>query len=78
MFCDNEDIDFSVREFEVCKVADNPSPIAFAGQWLDRETGMYYQINRYRLVGSDKFISPDPIGFLDGNNLYAYAKGNPL
>lgn len=78
VFCDNEDIDFSVREFEVCKVADNPSPIAFAGQWLDRETGMYYQINRYRLVGSDKFISPDPIGFLDGNNLYAYAKGNPL
>lgn len=78
VFRDNEPLDISVREFEVCKVADNPSPIAFAGQWLDRETGMYYQINRYRLVGSDKFISPDPIGFLDGNNLYAYAKGNPL
>ena len=70
--------DINVREFEVVKVADNPSPIAFAGQWLDRETGMYYQINRYRLAGSDKFISPDPIGFMDGNNLYAYAKGNPL
>lgn len=67
-----------VREFEVIKVPRNPGAIGFAGQWLDRETNMYYQINRYRLVGSEKFISPDPIGFMDGNNLYAYAKNNPL
>ena len=78
VFDDSRQHDIDVREFEVVKVADNPSPIAFAGQWMDRETGMYYQVNRYRLSGSDKFISPDPIGFMDGNNLYAYAKGNPL
>lgn len=77
VFEDSIDI-ISVREFEVIKVEDNPSAIAFAGQWLDRETNMYYQINRYRLAGSSKFISPDPIGFIDGNNLYAYAKANPL
>lgn len=68
----------NVREFEIVKEPNNPGSIAFAGQWLDRESGLYYQINRYRLAGSDKFISPDPIGFLDGNNLYAYAKNNPL
>jgi hypothetical protein len=39
---------------------------------------MYYQINRYRIAGSDKFISPDPLGFAAGDNLYAYANGNPL
>lgn len=68
----------NVREFEVQRKPDNPGSIAYAGQWLDRETGLYYQINRYRLAGSTKFISPDPIGFMDGNNLYAYAKNNPL
>ncbi len=67
-----------VREFEVTKVPDNPSAIAFAGQWLDRETDLYYQINRYRKAGSEKFISPDPLGFLDGPNMYAYAHANPL
>ena len=67
-----------INELEVGRIPDNPGAIAFAGQWLDRETNMYYQINRYRLAGSNKFISPDPIGFMDGNNLYAYAKNNPL
>ena len=67
-----------VGEFEVQCVPDNPSAIAYAGQWLDRETGLYYQINRYRIAGSDKFISPDPLGFAGGDNLYAYANGNPL
>lgn len=67
-----------VREFEVTKVPNNPGVIAFAGQWLDRETDMYYQVNRYRLAGANKFISPDPLGYFDGNNLYAYAHNNPL
>jgi len=67
-----------VREFEVLRRPNNPGSIAYAGQWLDRETGLYYQINRYKLAGSNKFISPDPIGFMDGNNIYAYAKNNPL
>lgn len=67
-----------IKEIEVVCTPDNPSAIAFAGQWLDRETGLYYQINRYRIAGSDKFISPDPLGFAAGDNLYAYANGNPL
>lgn len=70
--------EIAIREIEVTQMPNNPGAIAYAGQWLDRETNMYYQINRYKLAGSSKFISPDPIGFLDGNNLYAYAKNNPL
>ncbi len=73
-----ESCDIEVREFEITKVPNAPGSICFAGQWLDRETNMYYQINRYRLAGSNKFISPDPIGYFDGNNLYAYAHNNPL
>lgn len=74
----HEGKDVHVAEFEVGITPDTPGAIAFAGQWLDRETDMYYQINRYKLAGANRFISPDPIGFLDGNNLYAYAKNNPL
>lgn len=72
------DDNLEIKEIEVVCTPDNPSAIAYAGQWLDRETGMYYQINRYRIAGSDKFISPDPLGFMAGDNLYAYANGNPL
>ena len=72
------DDDVKIKEVEVVCSPANPSAIAYAGQWLDRETGMYYQINRYRIAGSDKFISPDPLGFAAGDNLYAYANGNPL
>ena len=72
------DDNLEIKEIEVVCTPDNPSAIAFAGQWLDRETGLYYQVNRYRIAGSDKFISPDPLGFAAGDNLYAYANGNPL
>lgn len=72
----NRDIELAQIEIRGCPKAK--SPIAFAGQWLDIETGLYYQINRYRPQDSDKFISPDPIGYLGGNNLYAYANANPL
>lgn len=66
-----------IREIEVSRLPNNPGSIAFAGQWFDRETGLYYQINRYRLP-SGAFLSPDPLGFAAGDNLYAYANGNPL
>lgn len=68
----------NVREFELTVTPQNPSAIAFAGQWLDRETDLYYQINRYRLAGEHNFVSPDPLGFAAGDNLYAYANNNPL
>lgn len=69
----------SIREFQVGIQPENPASIAYAGQWLDTETGLYYQLNRYRLPElNGKFISPDPLGFTDGMNFYAYAHNNPL
>ena len=68
-----------VREFEVGIIPENFGSVAFSGQWLDKETGLYYQTNRYRLPElNGKFISPDPLGFADGINFYAYAHNNPL
>ena len=43
------------------------------GQYLDRETGLHYNLFRYYDADSMHFISPDPIGLAGGLNLYAYA-----
>jgi RHS repeat-associated protein len=48
-------------------------PLRLQGQYLDSATGLYYNRFRYYdpLVG--RFISPDPIGLLGGENTYRYA-----
>ncbi len=43
------------------------------GQYLDRETGLHYNLFRYYDADSMHFISPDPIGLAGGLNLYQYA-----
>ncbi|EPH9898148.1 RHS repeat domain-containing protein, partial [Providencia stuartii] len=44
----------------------------FAGQYEDRETGLYYNRFRYYDKDSGQYISPDPIGLLGGLNPYSY------
>ncbi|WP_336431432.1 RHS repeat-associated core domain-containing protein [Providencia rettgeri] len=44
----------------------------FAGQYEDRETGLYYNRFRYYDKDSGQYISPDPIGLLGGFNPYGY------
>ena len=51
--------------------------LRFAGQYLDRETGLHYNTFRYYAPDMGRFITPDPIGLRGGLNLYAYAP-NPL
>jgi RHS repeat-associated protein len=71
--------DISVIQFEVQAHNQPASSLAFAGAWLDEETGLYYQGARYRLPEmGGKFISPDPLGFIASHNLYAYANNDPL
>ena len=66
-----------VSEIELTITPGSSAGIAFAGQWLDQASGLYYQINRYRSPELGTFISPDPVGFAAGANLYAYANNNP-
>ncbi|EBE0841587.1 type IV secretion protein Rhs, partial [Salmonella enterica] len=51
--------------------------LRFQGQYLDRETGLHYNLYRFYDPDIGKFISGDPISLKGGINLYAYAP-NPL
>jgi RHS repeat-associated protein len=50
----------------------------FAGREPDAETGLIYFRNRYYAPELGRFISPDPLGYVDGENLYTYVHNNPL
>jgi RHS repeat-associated protein len=56
---------------------DNPLRTMFPGQWFDDETGLGYSLYRYYDGMTGRFISPDPIGLLGGQNQYAYGP-NPI
>ncbi|MCW0936404.1 RHS repeat-associated core domain-containing protein, partial [Pantoea sp. RG18] len=43
------------------------------GQYLDRETGLHYNLFRYYDPDSGRFTQQDPIGLMGGINLYQYA-----
>jgi RHS repeat-associated protein len=49
----------------------------FTGREYDAETGLYHY--RARTYGSSlgRFLSRDPLGYVDGMNLYEYVRGRP-
>ncbi|WP_232965731.1 RHS repeat-associated core domain-containing protein [Pseudomonas palleroniana] len=51
--------------------------LRFQGQYLDRETGLHYNIFRFYDPDIGRFTTPDPIGLAGGLNLYLYST-NPL
>ncbi|EEC0296946.1 hypothetical protein YV76_004437 [Salmonella enterica subsp. enterica] len=51
--------------------------LRYQGQYLDRETGLHYNIHRYFDPDVGRFTTTDPIGLRGGINLYQYAP-NPL
>ena len=52
--------------------------ISFTGRRYDSESGLYYYRNRMYFASLGRFMSNDPKGYVDGMNLYAYVKNNPL
>ena len=50
----------------------------YAGHRYDAETGLIYMRARYYSVAIGRFLSPDPIGYADGFNLYTYVANSPL
>jgi RHS repeat-associated protein len=53
------------------------SGFAFTGREWDAEAGLYYYRARYYNPSIGRFLRPDPSGYEDGPNLYAYVHNSP-
>ena len=65
-----------LRESET-KVSGYSQNLRMQGQYLDRETGLHYNLFRYYDPDCGRFTQQDPIGLAGGINLYKYTV-NPL
>lgn len=59
------------------------NPFRYRGYYYDVETGLFWLSSRYYSPELCRFISPDSVDYLEpesinGLNLYAYAKNNPI
>jgi len=54
------------------------SPWRFASKRVDTETGLAYFGKRYYSQDMGRWITEDPLGFIDTPNRYAYAKNDPI
>jgi len=50
----------------------------FTGCERDEESGLGYHRSRYYVPWTGRWSGCDPLGTVDGPNLYAYVRGNPL
>jgi len=52
--------------------------IRMPGQYVDAESGLFYNWNRYYNPNIGRYISSDPIGIDGGLNTFLYAEANPV
>jgi RHS repeat-associated protein len=57
---------------------ETPKRYRFTGKERDEETDLYYHGARYYIPWLGRWAAADPAGLTDGNNLYAYARDNPV
>ena len=54
------------------------NPYQYTGRRYDEETGQYYYRARMYSPVQSRFISNDPMGMVDGPNMYAYVGNDPV
>ncbi|MCZ7570272.1 MAG: hypothetical protein M5U01_17040 [Ardenticatenaceae bacterium] len=54
------------------------NPYLFAARHFDNESGLYYYRARMYHPSLGRFLQMDPLGYVDGMNLYTYVGNNPV
>lgn len=54
------------------------NPWRYSSKRVDPETGFIYFGRRYYMPLVGRWLTPDPLGFADGPNLYAYVHNRPM
>ena len=54
------------------------NPLRFAGQYHDRETGLFYNLNRYYNPTMKRYLTQDPLKLAAGLIFYLYVAANPI
>jgi RHS repeat-associated protein len=49
----------------------------FPGQWFQLEAGLHYNWHRHYDPSLGRYTQPDPLGFVDGPSVWAYARSAP-
>jgi RHS repeat-associated protein len=49
----------------------------FPGQWFQLEAGLHYNWHRHYDPSLGRYTQPDPLGFVDGPSVFAYARSAP-
>ncbi|ETS87117.1 hypothetical protein PFICI_00945 [Pestalotiopsis fici W106-1] len=70
---------FGVSVLLMCRAQiEAPRRYRFASYHRDHETGLYACGARYYASWLGRWTSPDPLGMVDGPNLYAYVSNEPV
>ncbi len=59
-------------------LTEAPKRYRFTGKERDEESGFYYQGARYYAPWLGRWTTADPAGLADGDDLYRYARNNPV
>lgn len=62
----------------VQQVGSISNPFTYTARELDEESGLYYYRARYYDARVGRFLQRDPLGYMDGMNLYGYVVNNPM
>ncbi|GLK76465.1 hypothetical protein GCM10008171_17190 [Methylopila jiangsuensis] len=70
----------SYEPFGAVRLITGPASLdlRFPGQWFQLEAGLAYNWNRHYDPTLGRYTQPDPLGFVDGPNVYGYVGQRPM